>query len=162
MGDPINLFLEEALARQRDEMMNIFSQILRRMPTTTDASTSSSHFGGMAPFKVEVNFYIPIFKGQIDADALEKWVNILEGYFSVYNFSDRENITFSLLKVVPNVKDWETYCEKKSTRESEMFGTKPTWHILWMRLRGNFSLLETMRTNTRDGPHCDRKGTEQC
>ena len=29
VGDSINLLLEEALARQRDEMMNTFSQILR-------------------------------------------------------------------------------------------------------------------------------------
>jgi hypothetical protein len=35
------------------------------------------------------------------SDALEKWLNMLEGYFSVHNFSDRENITFALLKVVP-------------------------------------------------------------
>ena len=81
----------------------------------------------MAPFKVQANFDIPIFKGQIDANALDKWVNMLEGYFSVYNFSDRENITFSLLKVVPHVKDWwETYCEKTSIQESRMFGAKPT------------------------------------
>jgi hypothetical protein len=53
---------------------------------------------------------------------------MLEGYFLVDNFSDREKITFSLLKVVPHVKYWwETYYEKASTEESEMFGTEPTW-----------------------------------
>ena len=41
----------------------------------------------------------------IDADVVDKWLNLLEGYFSVHNFSDREKITFSLLKVVPHVKD---------------------------------------------------------
>ena len=107
--------------------MNNFSQILRRLPATAGTSTSSDHFGGAAPFKVQVNFDIPVFEGQIDVDALEKWVNLLEGYFSVYNFSDREKITFALLKVVPHVKDWwETYYEKASTKESEMFGTEPT------------------------------------
>jgi hypothetical protein len=40
-------------------------------------------------------------------DAIDKWLNLLKGYFSVHNFSDRENITFSLLKVVPHVKDWQ-------------------------------------------------------
>jgi hypothetical protein len=85
---------------------------------TTDASSSSSHFGGTTPFKVQVNFDIPIFEGQIDADALEKWLNMLEGYFSVHNFSDREKITFVLLKALPHVKHWwETYCEKISTEE---------------------------------------------
>ena len=105
VGDPIKLLLKEALARQRDEMMNNFSQILQRLPTTTDESTSSDHFGGATLFGVQVNFDIPIFEGQIDADALEKWVNMLEGYFLVYNFSDRENITLTLLKVVTHVKD---------------------------------------------------------
>jgi hypothetical protein len=53
---------------------------------------------------------------------------MLEGYFSVHNFSNRENITFVLLKVVPHVKNWwETYCEKNSTEESGMFEVEPTW-----------------------------------
>ena len=57
--------------QQRDEMMNNFAQILRQLPKKIDASTSSDHFEGMAPFKVKVNFDIPVFKGQIDVDALE-------------------------------------------------------------------------------------------
>jgi hypothetical protein len=75
-----------------------------------------------------VNFDIPIFEGQIDADALEKWLNLLEGYFFVHNFSDRENITFSLLKALPHVKHWwETYWEKISIEESGIYGDEPTW-----------------------------------
>ena len=69
-------------------MRNFFSQILRRLPTTTYASTSSDHFGGVAPFKIQVNFDIHVFEGQIESDALEKWVNLLDGYVSVYSFSD--------------------------------------------------------------------------
>ena len=70
----------------------------------------------MDPFKVHVNFNIYVFEGQIDADALEKWVILLEGYFLVYNFSERENITFTLLNIVPHVKYWwDTYYEKTST-----------------------------------------------
>jgi hypothetical protein len=82
-------------------MMDIFAQILRRF-LTSDPSTPS---GGAAPFKVQINFYIPIFEGQIDAGAVDKLLNLLEGYFYVHNFFDRENITFSLLNVVPHVKD---------------------------------------------------------
>jgi hypothetical protein len=93
-------------------MMDSFAQILRRLPT---GDTSSSN-GGAAPFKVQINFDIPIFEGQIDADVVDKWLNLLEGYFSVHNFSNRENITFALLKVVPHVKYWwETFCEQKET-----------------------------------------------
>jgi hypothetical protein len=72
---------------------------------TVDASSSSRHFGGVAPFKVQISFDIPVFEVQIDANALDKWLNLLEGYFSIHNFSDREKITFALLKVAPHVKD---------------------------------------------------------
>jgi hypothetical protein len=103
-GDPFKILLEEALEKQRNVMMDNFSQILQRMPTG-DTSSSNSHSGGTTPFKVQVNFDIPIFEGQIDADVIDKWLNLLEGYFSVHDFSNREKITFSLLKVAPHVKD---------------------------------------------------------
>ena len=102
-----------------------------------DASTSSDHFGGTTPFKVQVNFEIPIFEGQIDTNALEKWVNLPEGYFSVYNFFGTEKITFALLKVDPHVKYWwETYYEKASIEEYEIFGTEPTWASFVDALKG--------------------------
>jgi hypothetical protein len=91
-------------------MMDSFTQNLRRLPTG-DASSSN---GGAAPFKVKINFDIPIFEGQIDSDVVDKWLNLLEGYFSIHNFSNKENITFTLLKVVPHVKDWwETSVRKR-------------------------------------------------
>jgi hypothetical protein len=61
-------------------------------------------------------------------DGLEKWLNILEGYFSVHHFFDRENITFIVLKSLLHVKHWwETYQEKSSTEESRIYGVDPTW-----------------------------------
>jgi hypothetical protein len=76
---------------------------------------SKGHFGGTSPFKVQVNFDILVFEGQIDVEALEKWLNLLEGYFCVHNFFDREKITFTLLKYLPHVKHWwETYCEQST------------------------------------------------
>jgi hypothetical protein len=106
--DPFQMLLEEALERQRNEMMDNFAQILWRLPTS-DTSTSSR---STSPFKVHIKFDIPIFEGQIDVDIIDKWLNLLEGYFSIHNFSDREKITFALLKVVPHVKYWwETFCK---------------------------------------------------
>ena len=67
-----------------------------------EAYSSSNH---ATPFKVHVNFDIPLFEGLIDVDVVDKWLNLLEGYFSAHNFFDRENITFSLLKVITHVKD---------------------------------------------------------
>jgi hypothetical protein len=90
--------------------------------------TSLATLQGTSPFKVQVNFYNLIFEGQIDADALEKWLNLLEGYFSVHNFSEGENITFTLLKALPHVKHWwETYWEQSSTEDSGIYGVEPTW-----------------------------------
>jgi hypothetical protein len=104
-----------------------------------------------------------MFEGQINEDALEKWLNLLEGYFFVHTFFVREKITFALLKVVSHVKYWwETYCEKKSTKESGMFEAEPTWDLLWMPSRNSITLLETMMTSTWDGPHCIKRGAKQC
>jgi hypothetical protein len=124
IGDPFKLLIEEALTQQRNEMMDSFVQILRRLPIG-DTSSSS---GGATPFKVHINLYIPIFEGQIDANSLDKWLNLLEGYFSVHNFSNRENITFALIKVIPHVKYWwENFCEKKKIEEPSLFTVTTTW-----------------------------------
>ena len=87
--------------------MENISQILQRLPmATAKASSTSIHFASATPFKVQVNFDIPLFEGHIDADALEKWLNLLEGYYSIQKFSDSEKITFVLLKSLPHVKSW--------------------------------------------------------
>jgi hypothetical protein len=154
-GDPIKMLLEEALARQRNEMMENFAQILRRL-ATKEASSSSSHAN---PFKVQVNFDIPLFEGLIDADDVYKWLNLLERYFSVHNFFDREKITFALLKVVPHVKDWcDTYSEQRVEEESAMFVVALHGIPSGMPLKNNITLLEDTRTNTPDGLPYVKKG----
>jgi hypothetical protein len=108
-------------------MMENFSHILQRVPIKTSVSSSSDQFGGTSPFKVQVNFDIPVFEGHIDAYALDKWLNLLEGYLSVHTFLDRENITFALLKALPHVKHWwETYWEQSSTEDSGIYGVELT------------------------------------
>jgi hypothetical protein len=66
-------------------MMDSFAQILQRLPI----GKASSSNGGAAPFKVKINFDIPIFEGQINIDVVDKWLNLLEGYFSNHNFLNR-------------------------------------------------------------------------
>jgi hypothetical protein len=106
-GYPFKTFLEESPVLQRNKMMDNFSQILRRLSMVeTEASLTRSHFASAKPFKVQVNFDIPLFEGQIDANALEKWLNLLEGYYFVQYFSDSEKITFTLLKALPHVRAW--------------------------------------------------------
>jgi hypothetical protein len=128
VGYPIKILLEEVFEKQRNTMMENFSQILQRIPTV-GALTSKSHSGGTTPFKVQVNFDIPTFEGQTDADVIDIWMNLLEGYLSVHDFSDQEKIIFALLKAAPHVKDWwKTYLEQEGEGEPSMFLDAPTWN----------------------------------
>ena len=98
------------------------------MPTG-DTSLSDNHSRGATHLKVHIDFDIPIFEGQIDAYTIDRWLNLLEGYFSIHDFSNREKITFSLLKAIPHTKDWwETYCEQRDEREPSLFSAAPTWN----------------------------------
>ncbi|MCY6488043.1 hypothetical protein, partial [Actinobacillus pleuropneumoniae] len=68
---------------------------------------------------------------------------MLETFFSVYEFSNREIITFSLLKVTPHVKDWwETYCEQNNDRESSLFLAAPTWNYFLATIREQYYPFE--------------------
>ena len=127
-GDPIKILLEEALEKQRNTMMDNFAQILRWLPTS-DASSFGSLSRCTTHFKVQVNFDVPIFEGQIDADVVDRWLNLLEGYSLVHDFSNWEKIIFALLKATPHVEDWwETYCEKKGKKKPSLFSVVPTWN----------------------------------
>ena len=109
-------------------MMDSFTQILLRIPVVANSPSMSKHFRDETSFKIQYKFHIPLFEGQIDANSLDNWLDVLEGYFSIQNFYDRENITFTLLKAVSHVQNWRgTYWEKNSSDEFGMFGTNPTW-----------------------------------
>ena len=109
---------------------------------SSDLSASNNHSGGATPFKVQVNFEIPIFEGQIDADAIDIWLNLLEGYFSVHDFSNWEKMIFSLLKATPHVKDlWETYCEKKDDTGPSLFLAIPTWNSFRDAIKEQYYLV---------------------
>ena len=89
---------------------------------------NENYFADQTPLEVQVNFYIPLYEFHIDDDSLDKSFNVLEGYFSVHNFFNREKITFTLLEAVPHVKNWwDAYSEQNSSDESGMFETNPTW-----------------------------------
>jgi hypothetical protein len=67
---------------------------------------------------------------------------LLEGYFSVHNFFDKEKITFSLLKVVPHVKDWwDTYSNKRAIEEYAMFEVSPTWDSFMDAIKEQYYLV---------------------
>jgi len=82
-------------------IMDKFSQILQRLPTS-GVSTSKNHFGGSTAFKVQVKFGIPIFWGKIDVDVIDEWLNLLEGYFFVHDFSSQEILLLLFSKHPPH------------------------------------------------------------
>jgi hypothetical protein len=61
--DPFKRFLKESLMRQRNEKMDNFAQILQCLPIGEASSSSNGH---ETPFKVQVNFDIPLFEGRCE------------------------------------------------------------------------------------------------
>ena len=148
VGDPIKILLKEALERQRKVMMEKFAQILQRLPRG-DTSTSKNYSGSAKPFKVQVNFDIPIFEGQIDVDVVDKWLNLLEGYFSVHDFSSRETNTFSLLKAAPTSStSGKPTVSRKMKVQTHYFQLHPLGTHSGMPSRSSTTLLRAMRINT--------------
>jgi len=129
-------------------LLDNFAQILQQLPRG-NASTFGSYSGSATPFKVQVNFDIPKFEGQIDAEAIDKWLNLLELYFSVHDFSIWEKITFALLKEAPHIKDWlGTYCEQKDESTNSLFSAASTWNSFQDAIMESTTLSRAMRINT--------------
>jgi hypothetical protein len=59
IGYPFKMLLEEALTQHKNEMMDSFVKILRRL-LAGDIYSSNR---GDAPFKAQINFNIPRFEG---------------------------------------------------------------------------------------------------
>jgi hypothetical protein len=83
---------------------------------------------------------------------------MLEGYFSVHNFFDRENITFSL----PMLKNGGILTLSKGPWRNLQCLWCPL-HDIPSRtpLKNDTTLLEASRTSTPDGPPYIKKGTRQ-
>jgi hypothetical protein len=114
-------------------------------------------------FKVQFKFDIPLFEGYIDFDSLEKWLSMLEGYFSLQNFSNSENITFVLCNTFPMSEIGGKITVSNMSEVSMKFlGHNPLGRIFLIPSRINTTLLETTMTNTRDGKIYVRRETKRC
>lgn len=80
--------------------MENFAQILQQLPKG-NTSTSSIYSGSFTPFKVQVKFDICIFEGQIDVDVVDKLLNLLGGYFFVYDFPNGKRLPFLFSNLSP-------------------------------------------------------------
>ena len=140
-------------------MMDSFAQILRRLPTG-DASSSN---GCTTPFKVQINFDIPIFKGQIDPDFVDKWLNILEWYFYIHKFSKEKRLLLRSSKSFPMSKiGGRLPVRKRKWRNPHYLQSHLPRNPSGMLLRKNTTLLEVVTTCIQNGPHCSMKETKQC
>jgi len=129
-------------------MMDNFVQILKRLPKG-DTSTSNSYFGNATPFKVQVNFEIPIFEGQIDADTIDKWLNLLEGYFSVHDFSFEKRL-FSLFSKQPPTSriGGKPTMNRRMKVQAHCFQPHPLGIPSKRPSRGSATLSKAIRINT--------------
>jgi hypothetical protein len=75
---------------------------------------------------------------------------MVEGYFSVHNFSKRENITFALLKELPHMSNigGKLTGRKLPQRNLEYMGPSPLGNLFWMWPRNNTTMLITMNNST--------------
>jgi hypothetical protein len=60
--------------------MENFAHIVQCLPIKVGASSSRGHFGGTSPFKVQVNFDILVFEGQIDAKCNKEQQTIMHKF----------------------------------------------------------------------------------
>jgi hypothetical protein len=114
-----------------------------------DTPSTRNHFGGVTPFKVQVNFDIPLFEGKIDADALEKWLNLLEGYYSVQKKLTSKRSPLHSLRPFPMSNIGGKVTGRDMMEMSlQHLGHNPLGWLLLMPSRRNSTLLETMMTST--------------
>ena len=121
-GYLIKILLEESLEKHRNAMMDNFSQILQWMPTR-DASSSGNHYGGATPFKVQVNFDIPTFEGQIDADVVEKWLIYWKNIFLFVIFPLHLCI-YGYIFIL-----WYSYINPDQWYQISLLFLDPSWHV---------------------------------
>jgi hypothetical protein len=82
--------------------------------------------------------------------------------FFVHSFSDREKITFSLLKVAPHVKDWwETYCEKRE-RNPLYFIVTPSWNSFQDVVKEQYYPVGSYEDKYIQWTTLHNKGTKMC
>ena len=127
------------------------------MPTG-GAFASRSHPGGATPFKLQVNFDIPIFEGQIDADVIDRWLNLLEGYFSVHDFPTERRLFLHSSKLPPMSRTGGKPTVRKRMRQNPLYSwSYPLGILSETPSRNNNIPWGAMRTSTYNGPRCGNK-----
>jgi hypothetical protein len=141
-----------------NKMMDNFTQILRRLPTEEEYS-SRRH---ATPFKVQVNFYIPLFEGLIYVDVVDIWFNLLERYFWSTIFPIRKISLLHSSRSFPMLNTSRILTLSKGTWRNLQFLWWPLHGIPFgIPLKNNTTPLEDTRTSTPVGPPYVKKRTRQ-
>lgn len=53
--------------------------------------------------KIDFNVDIPVYRGDVDAEKLDSWIDTLETYFTVDKYSNSQKIKFANLKLTSHM-----------------------------------------------------------
>ena len=94
-----------------------FSEILIRVTSNTEESSTRHHSNKINPFKVQMNLDIPNLEGNIDMESVDNWVQQMESYYAMNQLFKAEKITIASLKMSTYVHCW---WENLSTKMEKM------------------------------------------
>jgi len=147
-----NFFSKNPSSEKRNKMMEKIIQIHHRI-LKIDASSSSSRFGGATPFKVQINFDIPIFKGQIDAYVVDRLLSLLEGCFQSIVSLIGKILLFHSLRLPAMSRSSGKFTVRKGLRNPLCLQLYPLGTLSEILSRNNITLLGAMNTSTHNRPH---------
>ena len=94
-----------------------------RVTVNSGESLTRSHSDKIIPFKVQMNLDILNLEANIDAESVENWVQQLEYYYVVNQFSKAEKITIASLKMTTSVRCWWDNLSTKMEKEEDPIDT---------------------------------------
>nr|CAD1821363.1 unnamed protein product [Ananas comosus var. bracteatus] len=112
--------------------------------------------GRSKPFKVKAKIKIPNYNGVVDAEKLDAWLDQLETYFDLYNYSNAKKVTFAKLKLVGHALTW--WKATLQTTANEEFN----WSQFKRPIRQEFYPMGMKKSDGSAGMSCAKDVTRQC
>ncbi|VVA37885.1 PREDICTED: mutant gag-pol poly [Prunus dulcis] len=81
-------------------------------PTKKEAE-SGDNKNSIDTLKIDFKVDIPIYKGDVDPEKLDNWIDTLETYFTVYKYSNVQKIKFASLKLSSHALTWWKSYERR-------------------------------------------------
>ncbi|KAM1507545.1 hypothetical protein TB2_016611 [Malus domestica] len=84
---------------------------------TTDVEEKEAKIGDdkycVDTLNIDFKVNIPIYKGDIDPEKLDNWIDVLETYYTVYKYSNAQKIKFASLKLSSHALTWWTSYQRR-------------------------------------------------